>query len=295
MTKYILMVFAGGCSYGLLSTFVKLAYKEGYNTAELSFLQALTGLIILSILLFIQNRRKQNKEKEYTGKTQWWTLLFAGASIGLTSLVYYHSVQYIPASVAIIILMQFTWIGILLDWLFYGKTPTRDQIQAIVLILIGTTMAGKLLNSGVDTLSTKGLVYAFGSALFFALYVVISSRIKADIQPLKKSAIMMLSSATVIFILNAETILFYSHFDIGLIKWILFLALFGTIIPPLVFSTGIPKVGVGYSSILMTAELPVAVMCSQMILKEQVNLLQWAGIILILLSIIWLNLKKQKV
>lgn len=289
------MVFAGGCSYGLLSTFVKLAYKEGYNTAELSFLQALTGLIILSILLFIQNRRKQNKEKEYTGKTQWWTLLLAGASIGLTSLVYYHSVKYIPASVAIIILMQFTWIGILLDWLLYGKTPTRDQIQAIVLILIGTTMAGKLLNSGVDTLSTKGLVYAFGSALFFALYVVISSRIKADIQPLKKSAIMMLSSATVIFILNAETILFYSHFDIGLIKWILFLALFGTIIPPLVFSTGIPKVGVGYSSILMTAELPVAVICSQMILKEQVNLLQWAGIILILLSIIWLNLKKQKV
>lgn len=289
------MVFAGGCSYGLLSTFVKLAYKEGYNTAELSFLQALTGMIILSILLFIQNRRKQNKEKVSTGKTQWWTLLLAGASIGLTSLVYYHSVQYIPASVAIIILMQFTWIGILFDWLFYGKTPTKDQIQAIILILAGTIMAGKLLNSGVDTLSTKGLIYAFGSALFFALYVVISSRIKPDIQPLKKSAIMMLSSATVIFMLNAETILFYSNFDMGLIKWILFLALFGTIIPPLVFSTGIPKIGVGYSSILMTAELPVAVICSQMILKEQVNLLQWAGIILILLSIIWLNLKKQKI
>lgn len=290
MTKYFLMVFAGGCSYGVLSTIVKLAYHEGYNTAELAFLQALTGLIILAILLLF----KSKTPKTGTDPVQWWPLLISGAAIGLTSFVYYLSVQYIPASIAIIILMQFTWIGILLDWLFYKKTPDRDQLLAILLILVGTVMASKLLGSNnLESLSIKGLVLAFGSALFFATYVVLSSKIKTGIPPLKKSVVMMSGSVMVIFTLNAQTLL-QTHFDPGIIKWVLLLALFGTIIPPLLFSNGIPKIGVGYSSILMTAELPVAVICAQIILKEQVNLLQWLGIIVILLSIIWLNIKKLK-
>lgn len=289
------MVFAGGCSYGVLSTIVKLAYLEGYNTAELSFLQAATGMFVLGLFLLFSTRRKRAAGALDAGNsTPWLSLLIAGGAIGLTSFVYYLSVQYIPASIAIIILMQFTWIGILLDWLCFKKRPGRDQVLAILLILAGTVLASNLLGRAVETLSLKGLALAFCSALFFAIYVVVSSSINTSISPLKKSVVMMLGSAVLLFIINAQTIIQDSHYDVGLIKWVLLLALFGTIIPPLVFSNGIPKIGVGYSSILMTAELPVAVVCAQLILKEAVNPLQWLGIVLILFSIIWLKLKNRK-
>jgi drug/metabolite transporter (DMT)-like permease len=50
MTRYIFMVLAGAVSFGILSSFVKLAYQQGYSPAEISFAQALTGAAILWIL-----------------------------------------------------------------------------------------------------------------------------------------------------------------------------------------------------------------------------------------------------
>lgn len=37
--KYILMVLLGGTMYGTMSSLVKLAYRRGFNAAELSFWQ----------------------------------------------------------------------------------------------------------------------------------------------------------------------------------------------------------------------------------------------------------------
>lgn len=300
MTPYIFMVFAGACSFGVLSSIVKLAYQQGYHTAELSFLQAVTGMIVLTGLFLIQKKTKAKQPHQDNTLThpkdyrQSILLLVTGATIGLASFVYYLSVIYIPASVAIVLLMQFTWIGILLDWIFLGKKPGPDQAITVIVIITGTIMASRLLDSQVETLSLKGILLGLGSALLFGIYVVLSSLIKPGIPPLKKSAVMMAGSAMAVFLVNAPELLFHTTFDLGILKWIVLLAFFGTVIPPLLFSTGIPKVGAGYSTILMTAELPVAVICSQLILKEKVNFLQWSGIILILLAIIWLNRKQLK-
>jgi drug/metabolite transporter (DMT)-like permease len=130
--------------------------------------------------------------------------------------------------------------------------------------------------------------------VLYALYILINSRIKTNIQPLKKSAVMMSGSAAAIFLINMQSLLLHPYIDNGLIKWILLLALFGTAIPPLLLSNSIPRVSVGYSAIVMTVELPVAVICSQVVLNEQISPFQWSGIVLILLSIIGLNLKMLK-
>ncbi|WP_315823699.1 EamA family transporter [Paraflavitalea speifideaquila] len=119
MTKYIWMVFAGACSFGILSTFVKLAYREGYTPAEIAGTQAFTGMFVLWLWAWFN--RKQQKEPGTCQplRNAWWPVLGTGAAIGLTTFVYYVSVKYIPASIAIILLMQFTWMGVLLDYIFF--------------------------------------------------------------------------------------------------------------------------------------------------------------------------------
>ncbi|PYF74289.1 EamA family transporter [Pedobacter nutrimenti] len=291
MTKSIFMVFAGACSYGILSTFVKLAYHEGYSIAEIAFLQAFLGMAILYLLRLFSKKNKTIATTTPT-KSVWLALTLAGAALGMTSFVYYLSVQYIPASIAIVALMQFTWIGILLDWVFFRKTPTVLQLLSIALILTGTIMASGMLSGQTTGLSVKGIVYALASAFLYGIYIVVSSKIKTDVPMLTKSSVMMMGSAVLLFTINARELLTQSHFDTGLIKWVILLALFGTVIPPLLFSNGIPNIGAGYSAILMSAELPVAVICSQLILKEHIDFYQWLGILLILFSIIWMNRKK---
>lgn len=47
MIRYILAVIAGGCSYGVLSTFIKTAYSLGFSEAEVISTQYLLGVMIL--------------------------------------------------------------------------------------------------------------------------------------------------------------------------------------------------------------------------------------------------------
>ncbi|MDN5284506.1 MAG: EamA/RhaT family transporter [Mucilaginibacter sp.] len=286
------MVLAGACSYGILSTLVKLAYAEGYNTAEISVTQAFIGMCFLWMFVLFQRRNSNTGPSFQQSKKQWLTLLLSGTAIGLASFLYYLSVRYISASVAVVIMMQFTWISILLDWLFFKKKPRLAELLIIGVILTGTVMASKIIHA--DATSKTGVLYALASALLYALYIVANSKIVINIPPVKKGALMMLGSTAGVVIVNAHSLIINHHFDLGLLKWGIVLALFGTIIPPLLFANSISKTGAALSSILMAVEIPVAVICSHLLLKEQVSLVQWLGIMLMLLSIVMLNIGKLK-
>lgn len=294
MTKYILMVFAGACSFGILSTFVKLAYREGYAATEISVSQAFTGMIVLWLWVGIRSKKQQDLLSLQTIKACCWQVLLTGAAIGLTTFLYYASVHYIPASVAIILLMQFTWMGVLLDRILFNKKADAIQLITIAIILTGTVMASGMNHIQTDRSFIKGTCYALGSAFFYALYVVANSRYGNALPAPQKSALIMTGSTLGILIVNVQQLSASHHFDTGLIKWALFLAVFGTIIPPVLFAKGIPKIGAGISAIIMTAELPVAICCAHLILGEKISVLQWAGIIIMLLAIVWMNVRKSK-
>ena len=71
------------------------------------------------------------------------------------------------------------------------------------------------------------------------------------------------------------------------------LALFGTIIPPILFNVGFPKAGLGLGSIISSLELPVSVTMAFVLLNEEVILIQWLGIVLILFAIVLMNLPSK--
>ncbi|SEM47209.1 Threonine/homoserine efflux transporter RhtA [Chitinophaga rupis] len=272
------MVFAGACCFGILSTFVKVAYQEGYATGDISGSQACLGMCVLW-LLYILTRKREGAPGPV------WPVLLAGTSIGLCTHLYYLSVKWIPASVAIIFLMQFTWISMLLEWAFFRKRPTTLQLAAMLLIMAGTVMASGVADAR-GTLPIKGILLAMASAAVYGIYVVASGRVGNTLPALKKSALMMTGSTIIIFIIARPHFLFDGQLSMGLAKWALFLAFFGTIIPPLLFAAGIPKTGVVLGAILMTAELPVAVVTAHLVLKENMSLLQWAGVSVMLFAMV---------
>lgn len=288
------MVFAGACSYGILSTFVKLAYQEGYSAADISISQAFTGMVVLWLWVMARRRYTGNKTSLRLPWTSCWPVLLTGTTIGLTSFVYYVSVQYIPASVAIILLMQFTWMGVLLDRIFFKKKAGVVQLITIVIILVGTLLAAGITRVNPDASFFKGVGYALAAAFFYAIYIVANSRTGHTIPALQKSAMIMTGSTMGLLVVNIQPLILDNHFDAGLIKWALFLALFGTIIPPVLFARGMPKIGPGLSAIIMTAELPVAILCANVILHEPIGGWQWAGIFLMLLAIVGMNVRKKQ-
>lgn len=79
-----------------------------------------------------------------------------------------------------------------------------------------------------------------------------------------------------------------------MLKWGFLLAAFGTVIPPVMFTKGMPKIGAGLSSILLTVELPVAVLCAHFILKEEISTIQVVGIVIMLGAIVYMNIYKER-
>jgi len=293
MTKYILMVFAGACSFGILSTLVKLSYQQGYTAADISASQAFTGMLVLWAWVWLRIRKKQDAWQWPLLQACGRQVLLTGVFIGLTTFVYYRSVQYITASLAIILLMQFTWMGVLLDRLLFGNRPQRMQLLSIAVIIGATILASGIteIKAGVDFL--KGSGYALLSAFLYAGYIVANSRYGNELPAPQKSALIMTGSTMAIVLVNLRPLATGHHIDTDLVKWALLLAVFGTIIPPVLFARGIPRIGAGLSAIIMTAELPVAIICAHLILQEPLSALQWAGIILLLLAIVCMNLWKK--
>ncbi|HEY5745673.1 MAG TPA: DMT family transporter [Chryseolinea sp.] len=289
-TIYIVMVLIGATLYGTMSSFVKLSYSRGYNAAEISFTQAALAALFLGICAFVT--RKNNNE-QLTRKVL-FSLLFTGSLIGLTNFLYYQSVNYSSASLSIVILMQFTWFSLLLEWLIFKKRPSRIELLTVVLILMGTVIAGNIFSTEKYSFSLKGIVLALLSSLTYASYIVANGRVDNGGRWQSKSTLIMIGSACTIFLINSKTIIAGNHFDSEFLLWAIFFAVVGTTIPTALFAVGIPKIGAGVSAILMTVELPVAILCAGLVLNERVSWLQAIGIMIMLAAISTMNYYKLK-
>jgi drug/metabolite transporter (DMT)-like permease len=295
-----IFVFLGACSFGLLSTIVKTAYSEGYTLGQVTGSQTFFGMSLLWIIYLIQysygKSKKPDKKAEKeagTKTTKWWKVALAGTFTGLVGIFYYQSVKLLPASIAIILLMQYLWISILIEAVVFKKKPHKMQLIAAAIVLVGTLFAGGVFNHEV-VLNAKGIFFGFLAAICYSVFILTSGRIGNDLPVFKKSALMITGSCLITWIIFPPLFFFDGVFFDGLYKWGLSLALLGTVIPPLFFSIGMPRTGVSLGAILSAAELPVAVTSSRFILHENVQLLQWLGVALILFAIIMTNLKLKK-
>jgi drug/metabolite transporter (DMT)-like permease len=272
---YALIVLLGGSSYGILSTVVKLAYSNGFTMTQVSGGQLITGTLLLWLTVLFTKRKK-------LGLAQIVKLLVSGIPVGLTSVFYYQALQTLDASLAIVFLFQFVWIGTLLEWLIAGKKPNSSKIISIIILLIGTVFSSGLLTGGITELPWIGIMWGMLSAITFSAFIYISSSVGKEIPPVQKSAILSTGGLMTVMVLFPPTFLLNINELSGLAPYGFFLGLFGVVLPPVLFAIGMPRVGVGLGTILAAAELPVAVIMSAIILAEQVMIIQWVGVVVIL-------------
>lgn len=289
--KGVFLVGLGATSYGMLATFVKMAYEENYSTAEVTVAQFVLGILgILSINAFQKNRKGNTVVK--ASRKNISQLMLAGTSLGLTSVFYYLTVKYIPVSIAIVLLMQTVWMGVLLEMMLDKKRPSTQKIISVFIVLIGTVLATNLLQTEIQ-LDWRGIVLGLLAAASFTTTMFTANRVAVGISSAQRSLYMLLGGAVIVFAFAMVTQSTPFNFNIFM-KWGIILALFGTIIPPMLMNAGFPLTGIGLGSIVSALELPVSVLMAYFLLNETVNTLQWFGITLILVAIILMNAKPKK-
>ncbi len=289
--KGVFLIGLGATSYGMLATFVKMAYAEGFTTPEVTIAQFVYGIIGILLINAFQKSKKNSTTTNASSKTI-FQLMLAGTSLGMTSVFYYLAVKYIPVSIAIILLMQTVWMGVVFEMVLEKKIPSAQKIISVVVVLIGTALATNLIESQIN-LDWRGIVLGLLSATSFTTTMFTANRVGIGISSAQRSLFMLLGGAVIVFGFAIATQTGTFHFEI-FAKWGIVLALFGTVIPPLLFNAGFPLTGIGLGSIVSALELPVSVLMAYFLLNESVIGLQWLGIVLIILAIIIMNINYKK-
>lgn len=298
--KGVLYVALGASSYGMLATIVKIAYSQGFTTAEVTLAQFFFGIIVLWLLT------AKIRKKDKPSQSQIKKLMLAGTTMGCTSVFYYLCVRYLNASVAVVFLMQSVWIGIVIEMLQTRKFPALIKIVAVILVLFGTVLATQMWN--FDTgLNVLGVVFGMLAAISFSLTLYSTNSVATGFPPTIRSLYMLFGGGIIvlIFALCTQILPYYLGFSPQFMQdfvtskpidssifytWGIILSLFGTVLPPILLNKGFPLTGVGLGSIVSSLELPVSVTFAFVLLSETVTAIQWLGITVILFAVVLMNI-----
>lgn len=310
--KGVLFVGIGASIYGMLATFVKKAYIDGYTTSEVTTSQFVLGLVGLLFLNFMQTVTSKEKLSSPTAK-EVRMLMLAGTSLGCTSLFYYIAVQYINVSIAIVLLMQSVWFSVVIESIISRKLPNARKVISVIIVLVGTILATNLINMDIE-LDWHGIFWGLMAAASYTMTMFTSNTLATHLPVFRKSIIMLCGGSVVVFLFlffaqigpmyfdglksfylnfteNTEHIHSFNYSILWTYGFVL--ALFGTIVPPILFNVGFPNAGLGLGSIVSSLELPVSVTMAFVLLGEKVLPIQWGGIILILFAIVLMNLPSK--
>lgn len=238
---------------------------------------------LLALLLFSVTQRSLPK-LNFSG---FITILLAGIFTATTGIVYGHALEYITASLAVVLFFQFTWIGLFIDCILHKRWPNRFETSSLLFLFSGTILAAGVMDTDLSTIPWQGWVYGLIAATSFAIFIQINSRKVEGITTVTRTLFMSIVAFLMICIFSAPEVIWSGKlFNTELWIFGIVLGIFGIILPIFLFSIAAPKVGGALSSILSAMELPVAVIASVIVLHETLSILQISGIVLVLIGMI---------
>lgn len=273
-----LLIFIAGASYGFIVPVVKGAGEIGIYPSTFLPLQYLVAFLVCVAIMLIR-RMKWGSPKRLL------PLALLGFCTGGTSVCYYSAVTLLPSSAALTLLFQYIWISVLIECLLKKTLPARSTIIAIVVVLIGTLFATGLLDGNLSALNPLGVLFGFGSALFYALFLYYSGIIGAGQSTILRTA--MLSFGGLIF----TSIVSPSAFTVSLPDqstwpYAVGLAVLGILFPVSLINFASPKLTTGMVSIMASSELPVGILAAWALVGDVPSPLVLFGAMLVLVGIV---------
>ncbi|MDT0714512.1 DMT family transporter [Staphylococcus epidermidis] len=268
-----------GILFGFNSNIVKMANVNGVETINIILYQLVIGLVYFLIRYLISNSTHKNFTSNIFKNPFNY---IAGITTALTGICYYSSIKLTNPSIASLGLFQFPWILFLLGVIFNKEKFNYKHILSIILLWIGSFI---LIGANITQISFLGCLWGLFAGVSFATNMFTLP--KTTNHEFIKVYILAIAVITALF-----CSVFYIK-EISLLKTnVIFygtiIAILGQIITfeLLMFST--KRVSSISMATLTTIELPVAMIVSWVLWGPLPNFMKILGLIITLVSIIWL-------
>jgi len=284
------MVLLGAVGFSTKAVLVKLAY--GYS-AELDAgtLMALRMLFALPFfLLAVFWVQRQADRPIPTGQELFVVAVLGMLGFYLAGLLDFSGLAYIPAGLERLILFLYPTLVVLFSALWYSRPVTTRERGALALCYLGIAMVFLQPLEIIPAQLSLGVALVFGSAVVFALYLMLSG---ARMQRLG-------SMAFTAYAMTAASLAAAAHFAIShplsaldlpvqVYGLALLMALLSTVLPAFLMHAGIHRIGAGSASIIGSIGPVFTLFLAWWMLGEPVTLAQTIGTTMILTGAVWVS------
>jgi len=275
-----------GLMYGLLGYFGIQIMNENISIPNMMFWRFLIASIIIFIIILPQIGGLNLKLKSLIAPFISGVVLY-----GYGSGIYFMACRYIGTGLSIIIFFTYPAIVIFCNWLLYKTKVTNIYYMSIFMILLGMIL---LVDKNDIAFDLYGISLAAISALWYALYILVSKKQTTTLPPLVLT--LMVTSG------SAVSGLGLSYFDGSFIIpdkitiWgnICGIAIICTSIPILFLLKGMKYISSEKASILSVLEPLGIYIVGITILEEKVNIVQTIGVVTILLGALLVQFEKPQ-
>ncbi|PLR84895.1 EamA family transporter [Bacillus canaveralius] len=282
----IFLILISATGFGLLPIFALYAYDSGISVATLLFLRfAFAAMILFSYPLI------KKQPLAITKKLLVSLFILGGVLYSLQSTFYFVAVQYIPASLAALILYLYPVFVAVLSFFINKEKLSKPLLVSIIVSLFGMVL---ILGAPAGNVNYTGLLLALGAAIVYSVYIIFGNLVAIKVQPIITSAFTALFAS--ISFLAGGLLTNTLNFQFEMSGWIpiVGIALFSTVIAMFTFFAGMNIIGPTKASILSMAEPVVTIVCSTLLFGENMSILQLSGGIIVLTGALFVVLAREK-
>lgn len=281
-----LQVTLSGLFFGSLAYFGKMAFQSGVRPGEFLALRFLGAGITLLLVILLSGGRLRLGFKN---------VLFCAAlgifGYALFSFLFFRSLVDLSSALSVLLLYQYPWIVAVAGGIFLGEKVPRKQWFLFPLMILGL---GLVIGFDYQVREWTGLLYGFGAAVFYSVYILLARFGLKSIPALPAVAWIQLFAGLILFPIH-----FHDQervFEVmRLAAWPLGLTiLFPTLLAMTLFIAGLQKLKGWEVSILSTLEPLTAILVGALLLGEILTPLQTVGCIVVALGLVGMGFSQRK-
>lgn len=273
----IILIVLSAASFGTLAIFGRYAYAAGMDTFTVLFLRfSLAALVMASLLA---------ARRESLPRGQVLLQLIGMGALGYAgqSFSYLTAIKYASAGLVALLLYLYPMFVFILSVIVFREKVNGIKIIALVIALIGTALT-------VDPAGGEliGILLAIVAALIYSVYIIVGTGVMRHVSAVQSSTVIIASAGAVYGIF---TLINGAQFPTSNSGWfaIAGIVLIATVIPVVMFLTGLEMIGPTNAAMLSTLEPVVTVLLAAWLFQEQLTPIALAGGMLILIAVVLLT------
>nr|WP_286177090.1 EamA family transporter [Lysinibacillus sp. SDF0063] len=192
----------------------------------------------------------------------------------LQSLSFFLAVQYIPTSMAALLLYTFPVFVAILSYFVEKERLTKKTVIAMLITLVGLGLVLGLSFGGIQPI---GVLLALAAALFYSVYIVVGNRVVKGVSSYVTSAYIALFATISTFFIALKDGGVDLSFEVQGWWALLGIVIFSTVVAISFFFRGLQLIGSTKASVLSTLEPVVTFGFSALLFGEAFSLLQLLG------------------